>query len=173
MRDILTKIDMETPRTPSALAEWYYAKREEIRSCPNEVKKARLHQGLYAYFVPEIYPLVIYSLSRFPQDNVLCQPRIGSQGYDATICHLDRPGDVHTVEVTWPQDGKENKAVAELMNTRGFHSLVGDDFENYNRDIFQRVSATAKKKSLKDYRTLRWFCPSHRFGYAMFTSGRI
>ncbi len=154
MKELLTKSDMETPRKPSELAEWYYAKYEKIRSSPDEVKKARLHRGFYAYFVPEIYPLVLYSLWRFPHDDVLCQPKIGNQEYDATIYPLDEPNQTHTVEVTWPQDGKENKTVADLMNTHGFHGRVGDDFEHYNRDILQRVLSTAEKKSLKDYRAL-------------------
>ena len=50
------------------LAKWYYKKYEEIRSVPEEVKKARLHNGLYGYFVPEIYPLVLYALWRFSND---------------------------------------------------------------------------------------------------------
>ncbi len=152
METILTQLDMETPRRPSELAEWYYRKYDEIKFDPAEVKKARLHEGLYSYFVPEIYPLVIYSLWRFPQDDVLCKPKIGSQGYDAIIYYPDRPDDVHAVEVTWPQDGRERKSVANLMNNRGFHGLVGDEFDRYNKDILRRVVAAAKKKSLNDYR---------------------
>lgn len=154
MKEILTKSDMETPRTPSMLAKWYYKKYEEIRSVPEEVKKARLHNGLYGYFVPEIYPLVLYALWRFSNDDVLCQPKIGNQGFDATIWSVDQPKRIHSVEVTWPQNGKENKVVADLMNTHGFHNRVGDAFENFNNDILQRIPVTAKIKALRDYRDI-------------------
>jgi hypothetical protein len=153
MNKILTKLDTETSRTPSALAAWYYTKYEEIRSDQDERGKVRLRQGLYKYFVQEIYPLMLYSRWRFPQDGVLCQPRIGSQGYDATICPIDQPGYVYTVEVTYPQDGEEHNAVAELMNRHGFHGRVGDEVELYNQDIIQRALSAANKKSVNDYRT--------------------
>ncbi len=153
MTEILTQSDMETPRTPSSLAAWYNAKYNEIRSHPQEVEKGRLRQGLYGHFVPEIYPLVLYSLWRFSHDDVLCKPKIGNQGYDATIWRIDKPNKVHTVEITWPQDGKEHKAVAELMNTHGFHSRSGDDFEQYDQEILERVLKAAEKKSLIDYRS--------------------
>jgi hypothetical protein len=152
MNEILTKFDMETPRSPSDLAKWYYRKYDEIKSDPTEVKKAMLHKGLYSYFVQEIYPLVIYSLWRFSQDDVRCKPKIGSQGYDAIIYPPDRPDHVHAVEVTWPQDGRNRKSIAQLMNNRGFQGRVGDEFDRYNQDILRRVVAAAEKKSLKDYR---------------------
>jgi len=144
---------METPRTPSALAQWYYSKHEEIRTNPVEVEKARLHKGLYNYFVSEIYPLVLYSRWRFPQKGVLCQPKIGSQGYDATIWSIEQPNKIHTVEVTWPQDGKDAKEVATVMNSHGFHGRVGDEFDRYNCDILERVLNASEKKSVRDYRS--------------------
>lgn len=153
MEKLLTQIDMETPRSPSDLAEWYYRKYDEIKSDPTEVKKARLHEGLYSYFVPEIYPLVIYSLWRFSKEDVLCKPKIGNQGYDANIYPPDRPDNVHAVEVTWPQDGRERKSVANLMNNHGFHGRVGDEFDRYNQDILKRVVGAVEKKSVKDYRS--------------------
>lgn len=152
MEAILTQLDMETPRSPADLAEWYYRKYDEIKANPSEIEKARLHEGLYSYFVPEIYPLVIYALWRFSQVDVHCKPKIGGQGYDAIIYPPDQPDDFHAVEVTWPQDGKKRKSVANLMNSRGFHGRVGDDFDSYNQDILRRVLAAAEKKSLNDYR---------------------
>lgn len=144
---------MESPRTPTELAAWYYTKYEEIRTNEEEVQKARLHQGLYAYFVPEIYPLLLYSLWKFPDGGVYCQSKIGSQGYDAIIYPIERPDQIHTIEVTWPQDGKGNKEVSKILNDSGFYGRVGYDFEQYNEDIFKRIPNTAKKKALKDYRS--------------------
>ncbi len=153
MADILTIADMESPRTPIQLADWYDTKYEEIRTNEEEVQKARLHQGLYAYFVPEIYPLVLYSLWKFPNDGVYCQPKIGSQGYDARIYPIEHPDQVHTIEVTWPQDGKGNKEVSKILNDCGFYGRIGCEFDQFNEDILKRVPNTAQKKALKDYRS--------------------
>ena len=153
MADILTIADMESPRTPKQLADWYNTKYLEICTNEEEVKKARLHQGLYAYFVPEIYPLMLYSLWKYPNADVYCQPKIGSQGYDAQIYPIDHPDKVHTIEVTWPKDGKGNREVSKILNDCGFHSRVGDEFEQYNEDILKRIPNIAQKKALKDYRS--------------------
>ena len=151
MGKILTIGDMETPRSPKTLALWYYSKYEEIRGNRIELEKARLKQGVYHYFVPEIYPLVLFSLWKYPNEDVICVPKIGNQGYDATIYVKDDPTKFQTVEVTWPQDGRERQDIARILNDRGFHCRVGDDFENYNRDVAERVIAAARKKSRIDY----------------------
>jgi hypothetical protein len=153
MKNILTQSDMEVPRTPSSPAAWYYMKREVIHSNEDEVKKARLRQGLYKEFVQEIYPLVLDSQWRFPHDDVLCQLKIANQGYDATMSPVDQLGHVHTVEVTWPQDVKDHKVVAELINCHGFHGQIGDESEHYNQDNLPRVPGGARHKSLNDYRS--------------------
>jgi hypothetical protein len=153
MNNILTQSDMEVPRTRSSLAAWYYMKHDEIHSNEDEVKKARLRQGLYKEFVQEIYPLVLYSRWSFPHDDVLYQFKIANQGYDETMSPVDQLGHVHTVEVTWPQDGKEHKVGAELSNCHGFHGRIGDKSEHYNQDILQRVPGGARHKSLNDYRS--------------------
>ncbi|HKF94113.1 MAG TPA: hypothetical protein VKB96_05840, partial [Gammaproteobacteria bacterium] len=153
MNNILTLSSMEVPRMPSSLATWYHTKHEEIQSNEDEVKKARLRQGLDKEFVQEIYPLVLYSRRSFPHDDVLYQVKISNQGYDANLSPVDQLGHVHTVEVTWPQDVKDHKVVAELINCHGFHGRIGDESEYYNQDILQRVPGGARHKSLNDYRS--------------------
>jgi hypothetical protein len=150
---ILTKSDMEEPRTPSTLAKWWHEKYEQIRSCPEECKKARLHKGLYGNFVQEVYPLMLYASWRFHDDRVLCQPKIGSQGYDATISVIGEPDRVQLVEVTWPQDGKDHREVAKAMNEQGLNFRDHDDFMRYNSNVFDRVLEASRKKSVKDYRS--------------------
>lgn len=152
MPDLLTLSDLETPRTPSALAVWFYAKYEEVLSFPDEARKARLPLGIYKNFIEEVYPLVIYSRWRFSEDDVLCQPKVGNQPYDAIIYPPDQSDLTHTVEITWPKNGEARKANAELMNHRGSFGWVGDDYEGYNRDILRRVRKKAQEKSRNDYR---------------------
>ena len=153
MSVLLTKSDMEEPRTPSSLAKWWREKYEQICSCPEESKKARLHEGLYRNFVQEVYPLMLYASWRFHDDRVLCQPKIGSQGYDATISVIGEPDRVQLIEVTWPQDGEDHREVARAMNEQGLSFRGHDDFMRYNSDILNRVLEASRRKSVKDYRS--------------------
>mgnify|MGYP001198257680 CR=1 FL=1 len=153
MNDVLTKHDMEIPRRPSELAVWFKAKYSEIRNNPEEVAKARIRMGLYKHFIQEIYPLTIFTLWRFPQNDVLCKPVIGNQGHDAEIFINSDPKKVFSIEVTWPQDGRNHIEVAKIMNNHGVTSRVGDEFTEYNQNIFKRIIGTAEKKAIRDYRT--------------------
>jgi hypothetical protein len=148
----LNELEMETPRSPSELAEWFKLKYEEILADPVEKQKARLHQGLYKYFIEEIYPLVLFVDWKFKNDDVLCQPKIGSQGYDAIIWLKSDPESIHNVEVTWPQNGQDYKAIAKVMNATGFHYRCGDDFRQHDFEVLGLVKNTASKKAIKDYR---------------------
>jgi|GEM_PF-6999830 len=148
----LTKLDMETPRSPSELAAWFNLKYEEILSDPVEKQNARLHQGLYKYFIEEIYPLALFVGWKYQNDDVICQPKIGSQGYDATIWLKSDPKSIHNVELTWPQDGKDYKEIAKTMNTTGFHFRCGNEFKQHNLEVLELAKNTAQKKALKDYR---------------------
>ncbi len=154
MPDILLRSDMEKPRKPSELAEWYHQKHQEIRLDPEEVQKARRCVGLYRFFVPEIYPLMIYSLWRFPNDEVFCRPKIGNQGYDAEIWPIEQPNKIHRVEVTWPEDGKARNELMKILNRNGFVGWIGDEFDSYDEDIRARVISIAKKKSRIDYSSI-------------------
>lgn len=148
----LTGLDMETPRSPSELVAWFNLKYEEILADPVEKQNARLHQGLYKYFIEEIYPLALFVDWKYQNDDVICQPKIGSQGYDATICLESDPKSIHNVEVTWPQDGKDYKEIAKTMNAKGFHFRYDDDFKHHDLEVLELVKITAQKKAVKDYR---------------------
>jgi hypothetical protein len=151
--EILSQSDMETARSPSALVNWFRAKYDQIRTNPQEVKKARLMLGLYGQFIREIFPLAVYASWRFPDDDVLCQPKIGNQGYDARIWRVGQEDKVHTLEVTWPHDGKGHKEVADLLNRYGSYGWIGDEFERHAHNICERVRDRASKKARNDYRT--------------------
>ncbi len=155
MTNILTVGDIETPRSPTALSEWYYTKHAEIGHDKIEVEKARCAEGLYRYFVREIYPLVVFAKWKFPHDDVLCIPKIGNQGYDALLRPTDDPKYEISIEVAWPQDGMYHKEVAKALNDHGFHEWTGDEFDRYNADVLRGVIVAARKrKSLNDYRSV-------------------
>lgn len=150
--EILTKEEMLRLRCPSGLSRWWWNKYEEIRSDSIEVQKARLHMGLYQYFTREILPLSIFVSWRYG-DDVLVRPVIGNQGYDAELLWESNHDRVHRIEVTWPNDGKYLKEVSKTLNNHGYHEgLFGDDFDNYHRDLQTRIIASARRKSLIDYR---------------------
>ena len=151
----LTQSDMEAARIPPALPAWYYAKYEETQSNKNDVKRAKLSKRLYKESIEQIYTLVLYSRWRFLHDGVVCQPKTGSREYDAIKRWVLQPDYVHTVEVTWPQDGEECHAVAEVMNRHGFLGRNGDESEQDNQGIDECVLGGTRDKSTKNDRSLK------------------
>ena len=125
-REILTQEDMQRPRFPSDLARWWWNKYEKIRADEIEVKKARLHVGLYKYFMREMFPLSIFASWKYP-DVVLV--RWVNKEYDAEVLWGSNHDRVHRIEITWPNDGK------------------------YHKDVQTHVLRAAKVKSVSDYRS--------------------
>lgn len=154
MNKYLTESDIEKPRSPSELAKWFKLKYEAILADPAEKQNARCQHGLYKYFIQEIYPLMLYVNWRYELDDVLCQPKVGNQGFDATIWPQSDPKCIHNLEVTWPHNGKDSKEIAQAMNSIGYHFRNGDEFVKHTLEILQLVIKTAEKKSLKDYRNV-------------------
>jgi hypothetical protein len=151
-REILTQEDMERPRCPSDLADWWWKKYEKIRSNEIEVKKARLHVGLYKYFMREMFPLSIFASWKYP-DVVLVRWVSVNKEYDAEVLWGINHHQCHSIEITWPNDGKKHKEVSAALNTCGYHGgFIGDDFYNYNEDVQTRVIGGGKKKAVNDYR---------------------
>ena len=150
-REILTQEDMQRPRFPSDLARWWWNKYEKIRADEIEVKKARLHVGLYKYFMREMFPLSIFASWKYP-DVVLV--RWVNKEYDAEVLWGSNHDRVHRIEITWPNDGKYHKEVSIALNNYEYHGgRFGDDFDNYHKDVQTHVLRAAKVKSVSDYRS--------------------
>ena len=150
---ILTLSDITTPRTPSELSDWYWQTYREICSDPEEVKKARAREGLYTHFVRDIYPLVIYAPWRFPADNVLCEPVITDQGFEALIYEEGERDRAQSVQVTWQEDGKAYVGVVEAMDTGGDDDWPGDLLEALHQELHPQFLKAAADKPILDCRS--------------------
>lgn len=146
----LNRKDITTPRTPIELAHFIEKTHELVMSDDETRHRARLKEGLYKEFLEELKLLSIYSNWKFPGNNVLCQPVIGNQGYDAVITNL--PTDSHEyqeyVEITSPIDGQKENEISKQVNEKGIHVEVTS---SQRKEATDRIIAQARKKAVNDY----------------------
>ena len=99
--DHLCKEEIEKERTPTELWDWLIQKVEQICSTKEGLEDFRLQKGLLKQLVEEIAPLAIFSKHKFGDtDQVLFQPVIGNQNYDAVVTDLrTKPASQRTANV--------------------------------------------------------------------------
>jgi len=116
-RGFLVQKDMEKPRTPQQLQEWVDWVLEEM-TLPQYKEYCLLRIGLSQQFYAEIYPLNFLIQNLFAnREDVICQPKIGSQSYDAI---LEISGQrKRYIEVTFYHDGsQDNLDMQYLISNR-------------------------------------------------------
>jgi hypothetical protein len=146
---MLTKADIEKPRTPRGLRLFVRSRIRQAESDRSERHKAFLNKGLYKYFNNEIIPLSVFSLLHF-RSGVLIKPVLGNQGFDAEILN-DQFEIIGHIEITNPHDGVAAHRDGKLLVERGFSEInvfsPGSDLTR----MFSNIFRTCKKKSEKDY----------------------
>lgn len=151
MPRIPTSESFETPRTPSCLARFVAEILADIRADDQAKKSARLWKDNAKYLIREIFPLSIFARHRWPDDSVTVAPKIGNQGYDATVTDL-ATGRVTHVEVSWPIIyGAGEKKDAHDLNLRGrtdIHTFAPDERHN---EVLDRLLKAAACKAQNDY----------------------
>lgn len=149
---MISKEDLQKPRTPSELKQYREQIFAMIRQDKEIIKAARLRQGLYKNLIEEFYPFSMYCDHKYRGADVSCEIVIGKQGYDGII--KDRSGgEIEYVEITWPIDGHKEKAAMRLLNDRGYTNIeVQDvDYDSERQAIINRIIEKARDKALKDY----------------------
>lgn len=147
---MITREEIEQRRTPRELQEFVERTRSRVEADRPELKLARHRVGLYKLLIDEVMPLSMASLHICDQENQLL-PVYGSQGYDAIV--FDASGrEKDRIEIAKPYDGKASADDANLMEQRGYGAITVRDWGEGLSDMFEVALATAKKKSLKDYR---------------------
>jgi hypothetical protein len=146
---ILTAADIQQPRSPRALRRFVLDHTEAVRADLQERRLGLLRKGLYKQFLDEIVPLSCFAVLAY-QEDVLVQPILGNQGYDADV--LDGLGHkIDRVEVTAPRDGAREATDARRVAKHGVGAVriedPGDDFEV----LFEHVLRTCRSKARKDY----------------------
>jgi hypothetical protein len=150
MNDILKRRELEQPRRPSELRRYVSSLFEEIRRKKEAKKQARLRTGLFKYLIREIYPLSVFAGWRYPEDNVLCVPKIGNQGYDAIITNTAGRL-LEEIEITWPVDGQLENYRARCLNERGGTEVEVGGPKEGRAGVKSRIIEAARNKAKKDY----------------------
>jgi hypothetical protein len=98
-RAFVTEEELTVKRTPQELVEWVENKIEEIARQEGGKKAIRKREGCCKKLMEEIYPLSIFAGFQFgDKSNIMLQPVIGSQNYDAVITNyaFSPPYESHT-----------------------------------------------------------------------------
>jgi hypothetical protein len=144
----------QTPRTPVELEQYVREAYKYILSRPDLKKVARLRKGSYKKLIEELLPFSVFCSWKYGQrTDVLCHLVPGTPGRDAVIKDLSI-GIEHSVEITWPIEGKLIISQARQLNLKG-----ATDIEIWNHDdltkqqlAIDRTIDIARKKALRDYR---------------------
>jgi hypothetical protein len=140
-------------RTPAELAQYVQEAYEYISSRSDIRKIARLKREPYKAFIEELLPFSAFCSWKYGQrGDVLCSLVAGTPGRDA-VCKETETGREHSVEITWPIEGKLEILEAKKINEQGFtcKHWNGDDLSEHEQAI-NRILSVANKKAFKDYR---------------------
>lgn len=145
----ISREEIETPRTPSALRQFVDQVRERVKLNPDERKAGLLRRGYYKEFLDEVVPLSRFAVQAYPETHTI-QPILGNQGYDAIVRGADGRI-VDKVEIANPIDGMAAASTAREVAARGIGGVrvgnPGDEIE----ELIPIIERTASKKALIDY----------------------
>jgi hypothetical protein len=96
---LLPLVECVKPRTPKALRDWVLAKCSVFNQRPELRKPVLLHEGLFKWFLEEIYPLSVFAVHRYgDRVDVLCAPK-RDQSHDVDA-EINEPSRTIPVEIT-------------------------------------------------------------------------
>jgi hypothetical protein len=146
---IITKKDIEKPRSPRGLRKFVCCRKKKVRKVTSERHTAIKRRGIYNRFTNEIIPLSIFALKAYP-NTCFVRPILDNQGYDAIV--TDTHGNIiDYIELTFPHDGYREAENAELVVSRGYGKC---DIYNPGEDIDRLckfIQDVCLKKAVKDY----------------------
>jgi hypothetical protein len=168
----ISKNELTQERTPSELRSWVIEKTGEMGSTEQGRRVLRLQKGFAKQLMEEVLPLAIFGKHKFGDtDQVLLQPVIGNQPYDAVVTDLrTKPPTRSFIEITQSHEGRDNYLRRRELLEKGHVSpyapviktetkkgqafsipseanLVEGRVENER----QRILAAAERKVGKDY----------------------
>jgi hypothetical protein len=172
LNEVISKKELTENRTPSELWNWLIQKVKQICSTGEGRQDFRLQKGLIKQLVEEVGPLAIFGMRKYPDNNqILLQPVIGNQPYDAVVTDLrTKPASQTYIEITQSHEGDNDywrrcellkkgyvSSHAPVIKTGTKKNLVvsippeaisvGKRVENE----LERILAAAKRKEHKDY----------------------
>lgn len=155
----ITEATLTIDRTPADLARFVRESYKDIAADENLRKHARLWEEPYKKFLRELVPFSHFCERKYKnREDVLCKlvPRCagqGTPGRDAMVTDVANKVE-HSVEITWPIEGKQDKGNAREVNDGGRTGLIIWDQEDMSKQeaAIGRVLTTARKKAVRNYR---------------------
>lgn len=125
--ELISIEELSKKRTPSELHSWVERKIEQILYTDEGLKALRLHEGLAKQLMEEVYPLALFGQRKFCNtDQILIQPIIGNQPYDAVVTNLrSKPASQSYVEVTQSHEGENDYLRRLVLHDQGFVPSYG------------------------------------------------
>jgi hypothetical protein len=154
-QEIVTKENIQCSRTARELREFLDHTFDAVRQDKSARENARSRKGLYKRLIEELWPLSLYFEKKYGGSDCRLKLQIGNQGFDALV--LDEQGaEIERIEVSWPIDGHKHAETVRLLNERGHgpFEIYKDPCEKL-RELFQRTLEGAKKKAVRDYKTVK------------------
>ena len=144
-KEIITKDEIMTGRTPSELISWVESK---IKTADEEAIRLRL--GLAKQLVEEVYPLAIFAFKKYGEnDLVRIKPVIGNQNYDAELTdNSHSPALVSYVEVTQAHEGEAEYLRAFHLQKSGYVPGTGTVKKEGTKKTGLRVKAQLEAVSV-------------------------
>lgn len=171
--EYLCKEDLTKERTPSELWDWLIQKVKQICATKEGLEDFRLQKGLLKQLVEEVTPLAMFGKHKFGViTQILLQPVIGNQNYDAIITDLtSKFAHQSYLEITQSHEGEKEYLRRLFLQRVGFTfghghiikegtkkaglklSLIPQAVNTANvaREELKRILDAAKRKEGKDY----------------------
>ncbi|MEK6580839.1 MAG: hypothetical protein AABZ25_00465 [Nitrospirota bacterium] len=150
----ISKEAFQKPRTPIDLQQYVDDAYEFIREHTEMVHAARLKKEPYKTFVEELLPFSAFCTWNYGnRTDVLCSLVPGTPGRDAVVHDLTTDVE-HSVEITWPIDGKQIVLEGKQLNESRVREakVWADDDTTELEKAMKRILDKAHDKSQKDYR---------------------
>jgi hypothetical protein len=170
--EFISKNELTQERTPSELRSWVIEKTGEMGSTQQGRRVLRLQKGFAKQLMEEVLPLSIFGKHKYGDtDQVLLQPVIGNQHYDAVVTdRRTEPPTQSYIEITQSHEGRNNylrrrellekgrvPPYAPIMKTgtkkhQAFSiPLEANSVEERVGNQLKRILAAARRKEGKDY----------------------
>lgn len=138
--------ELTKKRTPSELLSWVKRKMDQIESTDEGERVLRLREGLAKQLMEEVYPLAIFGWRKFGNtDQILMQPIIGNQSYDAVVTNLrSKPASQSYVEITQSHEGESDYLRRLVLQKKGIVFMHGPVIKTGTKKTRRQVSIPPK-----------------------------
>jgi hypothetical protein len=149
--DILTKEELEVPRSADQFLPWVENKIDYLRTIKEDKRIIRFRQGFAKELIEEAFPIGIFCLHHFKSSpDVKIQHIIGDQKYDAIVTDLrENKSPIIFLEVTQAHEGENEHLWMLALERDGYVSAIGSVRKTGTKHtgITVHVSNEAKSQS--------------------------